>query len=327
MPRVLTLGLFAAIAAVLLPQSAVAHDSICSGTMRIIVPFGAGTSIDVAARAVATSIEKSMNQPAIVVNKPGASGQIASRELTESSPDGCTIGVMATAPLNLRGIKALRTNASYDIMSEFVAIGRLYAPPFLLAINGKRTGRTFDEFVAFARTHPGSVNIGTSYPLADAVVSQLSEHIGSSITHVQYRGADVNSLGDLIEDRIQGSVVTPGVVTEHFTNGTLSPLFVVARSRLAQLPHTPTAREIGIRGIERMESWVGLVGPHGLKPAIVSRLNAALSKALSEPTVKQTFERIGVEPDSSTPDEMEAVIRQQLAVWLDLEQKGVLKVD
>lgn len=303
-------------------------DKLCPGnTIKMVVQFGAGASIDVATRAVAASMEKRIGQQVVVVNMPGAGGQIAAQYVHDAMPDFCTVGSFSSAPFSMLPAqeKSKGKVPPYDSLSGFSPIGRTFETTFVLAVNKQFPARSMREFIAYAKLHPLKVNVGASYQLADVTLELLQSHFGIKVSPIPYRKGDVTSLPDLETDRIQAAVMTLGAALPRIENEQLYPLFVIAQRRHRSLPEVPTVDELGITELDGVRTWLGMMGPAGLPAGKVERFNQALAATLAEPEIVAALQKLGMKPDPSSPGELYAQIKRQIPAWEDLAERNIVK--
>ncbi len=230
-----------------------------SKPIRMIAPFPAGGLVDVLARAVGEEIAKSLGQPVIVENKPGAGGNIGADIVAKAEPDGYTL--LMTSP----GIQSINEflykTMPFDPDKAFTPISLVADMSMLVVVHPKIGVKTLKDLIDYARANPrklnfGSAGIGTTGHLGQALLVHAAK---IEVTHVPYRGA-APSVTDLIAGQIDGVVDNPPTVISHIRAGTIIPLAVAAKERLALLPDVPSAPEAGLPGWEA-SSWFGVVAP------------------------------------------------------------------
>lgn len=302
-------------------------DTLCpSNTIKMVVQFGPGASIDVATRAVAASMEKRLGQQIVVVNMPGANGQIAAQHVHDAAADFCTLGSFSSAPFAMLPAekKSKGELPPYDSLSGFSPIGRTFETTFVLAVNNQFPARSMGELAAYSKLHPNKVNIGVSYPLADVTLNLLRSRFGIEISSIPYRKGDVTSLPDLTADRVQGAIMTLGVALPRIESGQLRPLFVIAKARHPSLSEVPTADELGVTELDSVRTWLGMLGPRGLPTEKVESFNKALVATLAEPEIVGALQKLGMKPDPSSPGELHNQIKKQVPAWEDLVKRKIV---
>ncbi len=291
--------------------------------IRILAPFPAGGLVDVLARAVGDELSKSLGQPVIVENKPGAGGNIGADVAAKAAPDGYTL--LMTSP----GIQSINQflykTMPFDPEKAFVPISMVADMTMLVAVHPKTGIKTLKQLVDFAHANPGKLNfgsagIGTTGHLGQA----LLVHVGKmNMTHVPYRGA-APAVKDLIAGQIDGTVDNPPTVLSHIKAGTITALAVAGKRRLDVLPEVPTSTEAGLPGWEA-SSWFGLVAPAGTPSAIVKRLHAEVAKAVKSPILQKLSAR-GMRMVGDAPEEFEAFIVAERKKWGEIIKAADIKV-
>jgi tripartite-type tricarboxylate transporter receptor subunit TctC len=284
--------------------------------IRIIAPFPAGGLVDVLARAVGDEISKSMGQPVIVENKPGAGGNIGAELVAKAAPDGYTL--LMTSP----GIQSINQflykTIPFDPEKAFTPISLVADMPMLVLVHPKTNIKSLKDLVAAAKANPnklnfGSAGVGTTGHLGQA----LLVHVGDmKVTHVPYKGA-APAVNDLIAGHIDGVVDNPPIVMAHIKSGTITPLAVAAKERLSVLPDVPTSVEAGLPDWQA-SSWFGLMAPAGTPPAIVQRLQAEVQKALKQPSMQRFITESGIKLVGNTPEEFDRLIVAERKKWGDI---------
>ena len=308
--RVLT-GLFAGIAVFV--STAAMAQTYPNQPIRIIAPFPAGGLVDVLARAVGDEMSKSMGQPVIVENKPGAGGNIGAELVSKAAPDGYTL--MMTSP----GIQSINQflykTMPFDPDKAFTPISLVADMPMLVLVNPKTGIKSLKDLVAAAKANPsklnfGSAGVGTTGHLGQA----LLVHVGDiKVTHVPYKGA-APAVNDLLAGHIDGVVDNPPIVMAHIKAGTVTPLAVAAKERLSVLPDVPTSVEAGLPDWQA-SSWFGLMAPAGTPPAVVKRLNEEVVKALKQPSLQRFVTESGLKLVGNSPEAFNTLIVDERKKW------------
>jgi tripartite-type tricarboxylate transporter receptor subunit TctC len=304
-------GLFAGIAACV--ATAAVAQPYPNQPIRIVAPFPAGGLVDVLARAVGDEMSKSMGQPVVVENKPGAGGNIGAELVASAAPDGYTL--LMTSP----GIQSINQflykSMPFDPEKAFTPISLVADMPMLVLVNPKTNIKSLKDLVAAAKANPnkmnfGSAGVGTTGHLGQA----LLVHVGDmKVTHVPYKGA-APAVNDLLAGHIDGVVDNPPIVMAHIRSGKLTPLAVAAKERLSVLPDVPTSVEAGLPGWQA-SSWFGLMAPAGTPPAVVQRLNEEVRKALKQPSMQRFITQSGIKLVGDSPEEFGKLIVDERKKW------------
>ena len=280
--------------------------------IHIIAPFPPGGLVDVLARALGDEMSRSMGQPVVVENKPGAGGNIGADIAAKAAPDGYTL--LMTSP----GIQSINQflykSMPFDPDKAFVPISMVADMSMVVVVHPKTGITTLKQLVDFAHAHPGKLNFGSAgIGTTGHLGLELLMHAGHmKFTHVPYKGA-APSVTDLIAGQIDGVVDNPPTVLAHIKAGSIRALAVAGRERLSVLPDVPTAAEAGLPDWEA-SSWFGLVAPAGTSKAIVDRLHAEVVKAVKSPRIQQLRQR-GMRIVGDTPKEFGDLIVAERKKW------------
>ncbi|MES2362406.1 MAG: tripartite tricarboxylate transporter substrate binding protein [Pseudomonadota bacterium] len=291
--------------------------------IRIIVPWPAGGSVDVATRVVAEKLSVSLGQPVVVDNRPGASGNIGAAAGAKAAPDGYTL-LVATTPMIIN--QSLYGGLPFDAVKSFAPVSLLVNLSYVLVVN-PTVANSAKELVAQAKARPGKISYASSGPGTQLhfLGEAFKQKAGIDIVHVPYKGAPP-ALADMIGGHIQ--MMFPGlpVVQPLLKAGQLKALAVVGKRRLALLPDVPTMAEAGFPGNDPVE-WYGVVAPAGTPKDIVTRLNVEIVKALNMPDAHALLSSKGFEPVSSTPEQFSALIESDQVSWASLVKQMNLRLN
>lgn len=281
--------------------------------LRIVAPFPAGGLVDVLARAVGDELAKTLGQPVIVENKPGAGGNIGADAVAKAEPDGYTL--LMTSP----GIQSINQflykSMPFDPETAFEPVSLVADMPMLVLVHPKTGIRSLKDFIAAAKAHPnklnfGSAGMGTTGHLGQALLVHVA---GVEVTHVPYRGA-APAVTDLVAGHIDGVVDNPPIVMPHIKAGAITALAVAAKERLAVLPDVPTSVEAGLPEWQA-SSWFGIMVPAGTSKEIISRLHSEIVKALKQPSMQRFITESGIKLVGNTPDEFAQLIVDERKKW------------
>jgi tripartite-type tricarboxylate transporter receptor subunit TctC len=293
--------------------------------IRMIAPFPAGGLVDVLARAVGEELAKTLGQPIIVENKPGAGGNLGADLVAKAEPDGYTL--LMTSP----GIQSINQflykTMPFDPDKAFAPISLVADMPMLVVVHPKAGAKTLKELIDVARANPGrlsfgSAGVGTTGHLGQALLTHVA---GISITHVPYRGA-APSVTDLIAGQIDGVVDNPPTVMPHIRAGTIIPLAVAAKERLTVLPDVPTSAEAGLPAWQA-SSWFGVVAPAATPPGVIARLHAEIAKAVRQPSMARFTTQSGARMVGDSPAEFAQLIRAERVKWGDIIRSAKISAD
>jgi tripartite-type tricarboxylate transporter receptor subunit TctC len=305
--------------------SAAAAQTYPNRPIRMIAPFPAGGLVDVLARAVGEELGKTLGQPVIVENRPGAGGNIGADIVAKAEPDGYTL--LMTSP----GIQSINEflykTMPFDPDKAFAPISLVADMPMLVVVHPKVGVRTLRELIDLARANPGKLNfgsagIGTTGHLGQALLTHVAR---INVTHIPYRGA-APSVTDLIAGQIDGVVDNPPTVIAHIKAGTIIALAVAGRQRLALLPDVPAAAEAGLPGWQA-SSWFGVVAPAGTPPAIIKRLHVEIATAVRLPAMQRFTSESGARMVGNTPDEFAGLIVDERGKWGEIVRSANISAE
>ena len=312
--------LVVALFATVLASTAQAQD-YPARPIQVIVPFAGGSASDVVTRIMLDRMAKSLGQPFIVDNRPGAGGNTGTQAAARTAPDGYTLVMSTVGPLAAN--RTLFKSLGYDPEKDFSPISLFAILPNVVVINAKLPPKTLKELVDYAKQRPkelnyGSVGVGSSQHLAGAYFEQIA---GVQLTHVPYR-----NIAQYTPDFIAGQVplgfqFLPNVVGM-ITSGDARVLAVSSPKRMTALPDVPTAKEAGLN--YETYGWLALLGPAGIPKPVIDRLHKAIEEAVSDATVRSRFTEQGAEPVSPGPDELQKFIASETAKWkAAIEKAGI----
>lgn len=304
------LALIAVLAA--LPFAASAQ-TFPTQSIRMIVPYPAGGSVDVLGRAVADKLTVALGHPVVADNRVGANGSIAHQMVAAAAPDGYTIGMSGTSPLVLAPHQI--KNLPYDTTKDFAFLACPGTTPFVLDVHPSLPVKNVRELVAYAKANPGKLNFGSAGLGNSAHLSAelFKQATGIDMVHVPYKG-NALAMNDLIGGQIQVLFDPVQTSLPQIAGGKVRPLAVTGKTRFAGLPDVPTVAESGYPGYEFVV-WYAFVAPAGTPAPIVAKLNAEINKVVRDPEMKARFASLGAELAESNPEECGAFIRRELRQW------------
>jgi tripartite-type tricarboxylate transporter receptor subunit TctC len=293
--------------------------------VKLLVPYAPGGAVDIMARLMAKELATLNGQPYVVDNKGGAGGAIAAAEVAHSAPDGYTILVGATGPNAI--VPALYgSRARFDPLKDLIPVSLVATTPYVLVVNPALPVKSVAELIAYAKTQSGKLNFssaGTGGPdhLAGELFKQLT---GVQATHVAYKGSGP-SLSDLVAGQVQYSFVSPLPAMPLVEAGKLRLLAVTGRQRSAAMPSVPTVAET-VPGFE-VTPWYGFFVPAGTPQAIVAKIAADAAKVVANPDVQNALRQRGLDPQTNSPAEFDALLRKEIPKWTGLIKDAGLKPD
>jgi tripartite-type tricarboxylate transporter receptor subunit TctC len=309
------LGSFAAFLAALFlsAASAVAQDWP-TRPVTIYMGFPAGSGVDVVARLLQPSLEKSLGQRLVIDYKSGAGGNLASEAVANAKPDGYTflLGTAATHGVNA----AIYTKLGFDVENDFTPIATIVDVPNVLAINPEVIdAKNVQDFIAKVKAAPGkysfaSTGNGTGTHLAFAA---FNAQAGLSMVHVPYKGGP-DATNSLLKGETCCVFALLQAMIQHAKAGKVRLLGVTTAKRVGAMPDLPTIAEQGLPGYESF-IWFGIFAPKGLDPAIAAKMNAALKTAIEDPEINRKLVELGNTPRYETLEQFKATVKRDRAKW------------
>jgi tripartite-type tricarboxylate transporter receptor subunit TctC len=286
--------------------AAPAHaETFPNKTIRIIVPYAPGGSIDLTARVIAKHLQDSVGQSVVVENKPGANAEIGIDDLMRSEPDGHTLIILSDSPVTIN-VHLSRVN--YDPLADLVPIGKVVSSPLILTANAKAGIKSIADLVAAAKAKPlsyATAAIGSSSYLTGEL---LQRDLGLTMQPVPYRGGG------------------PAAVAIASGEVQLIALGISDPERARSMPDIPTLREAGVPNFSAV-SWLAMFAPRGTPDDRVARLNAEIAKILAMPDAQKILLAAGLEPAPNSPSEMRRIIETDDKKWGELIKALGLKVE
>jgi tripartite-type tricarboxylate transporter receptor subunit TctC len=280
--------------------------------LKLVVPYTAGGQFDVVARMVAERMSKSLGQPVIVENKPGAGTLLGGEYVAKSKPDGYTLfyagaNAFAIAPHLFAKMPFQR--------SDFETVSLVSELPMGLVVHNSVPARTLQEFIAYVKANPGKVSFGSSGEVgAQQLLCELvKDRAGIDMKHIGYKGT-AQVLQDLLPGRLGASCDGLLAYAPHAKAGTVRILAVSSAQRLPALPDVPTFAELGIPDAT-VASWGGIMVPAGTPPAVRQKLHDAVVAAAQAPEVRKRITGDAAVPRTTTPEEFDAIIRADYDKW------------
>ena len=292
--------------------------------IRMIAPFSAGGGADTVARATAQKLTEILSQQVIVDNRPGASNIIGTDLAAKAAPDGNTILIANSVHTINAG---LLRKLPYDSVRDFLPISLIATTPFMMIVNPSLPAKSVRDLIFLAKSKPGQLNYaspgaGTAAHLA-AELFKLEADV--DIVHVPYKGI-AQALTDTIAGATQVMILSPSTALTQAKAGRVRALAVTGAKRSEAMPDIPTMQEGGLKGYE-FTSWYGLLAPRGVPRSSVTRLNAAVVKALEQEGMRNRLSSAGAEPQSSTPEQFGDLINREIKKFTNLVQRSKLTID
>jgi tripartite-type tricarboxylate transporter receptor subunit TctC len=303
-----------------LAQRMAAAETYPTRPVQVIVPFAGGSASDVLTRILLDRTSKSIGQPFIIDNRPGAGGNTGTLAAARATPDGYTLVGSGSGPVAAN--KTLYRELGYDPEKDFEPIAMIAVFPIVIVASTKLPVKTLKELIAYAKERPkelnyGSVGIGSSQHLAGAYFDQVTD---VRLTHVPYR-----NIAQYTPDLIAGTVPLgfqwlPNVLAA-LKSGGARALAVASKERMAALPDVPTTAEAGLPNYQA-SGWFVMLAPKGTPQPIVAKLNQETSAALSDPALREKYTEQGAEALVLTPDGVGKFIAAEIIKWREIITKA-----
>ncbi|APV51348.1 ABC transporter substrate-binding protein [Betaproteobacteria bacterium GR16-43] len=291
--------------------------------VRIVVPFAPGGGSDFIARYIARRLSEELKQPFIVENKPGAGGNIGTEQGIKSPPDGYTLTLIASSYTVNPSVYKI----NFDPVADMTPIVQISQGPLLIVTNPNVPAKTLGELVALSKAKPNEIYFASSG--SGSIVHAASEYFnlkaGTKMTHVPYKGSGP-AMTDTISGQTQVFFSSASTAMPQINAGKLRVLAVTTSKRIPALPNTPTVIEAGVAGYD-VTLWHGLIGPKGMPPEIVAKINGAVVKALKLKETEDQLQNDGVAPAGGTPEQFGKTIRTEIDMWRKVVADANIKAD
>jgi tripartite-type tricarboxylate transporter receptor subunit TctC len=295
-----------------------------SKPVTIVVPFPAGGTTDVLARAISTKLSGAIGQPVIVDNKPGAGATLGAAQVAKAGSDGHTLLMGA---VHHTVATSVYKNLSYNFEKDFAAITTVALVPNVLVVSAKAPYASVKDLVAAAKVKPEGLSYGSNGngTAQHMIGTQFQIETGSKLLHVPYKGSAPLTT-DLLGGQVNMSFDTITPVLPFIKEGKLKALAVTTATRSAALPNVPTLQEAGVPNIA-IGTWFGLLAPAAVPKPIVARLNAEVVKIINSPDFRKQMADIGAEPIGNKPEEMARQVREETEKFAGLVKAGKVTLE
>ena len=278
--------------------------------IRLLVGFPPGGSTDLAARILGNQLSQSLGQTVIVENRAGASGNIASEAVSRAAPDGYTLLMAATS---FAAAPAFFDKLTWDPVKDFTPVSLVATVPIMVVTTPALNIHTLKDLVAYSKQNPGKVNMASPGPTTLVRLSgeQFAQTAGLQWLTVHYKGG-APAMQDMLAGRGQVMFANISDVIAQVNGGKLDAIAVATPKRTAIAPDVPTIAESGYPGFS-FSTWQAVVGPAGMPPAVVARLNAEIHKAMALPEIQKQFLKLGTDASTGTPEELRTLLVEEVA--------------
>src|SRR5438876_546688 len=313
-----------AVAAVCLMTSVLAQTAYPTKPVKIIVPYSAGGPADIYARFIGDRLQKTLAQPFVIENRPGAGAIIGTDVVAKSSPDGYTLLMMSnTHTVN----ESLFTKKPYTLMRDLAPVSPINYSDLLLVVHPSVPANNLKELIVLAKSKPGALNYassgpGTPYHMAGELFKAMA---GVDIVHVPHKGSDqarTAILGKQV-DMMFDAITT---MAANARAGRVKALASSGKARSPVTPDVPTLAEAGVPGYEAT-IWLGLMAPAGTPRPILEKLNVEVNKVVNAPEVKEAWAKQGAAPMAMTLEQFDRFLREDIVKWANVVKLSGAKVD
>ena len=309
--RLAALPLIAALLTAML-SPALAQGKYPSRSIRVMLPFAAGSVSDVTLRILAEKLGTRLNTSIVIDNQPRAGGTTAALAVKTSPPDGYSLVTFSSSTaISVSLLKSL----PYDPVGDFIPISGISTFANIIAVNSSSPYRTLGDLLAIAREKPGVLNVGTT---TVGSTNNLAAHLLKSMTGLSFVIVPFRTPGELVtavlRNDVDAVIQSYGALKSAVESNQLRALGSTTPKRAAYAPQVPTVDEAGVKGFD-VVTWNGAFAPAGTSPEVIGTLNRELRATLAEPELMQRYAELGLEPLPSTPDELAHQLRAEIDKW------------
>jgi tripartite-type tricarboxylate transporter receptor subunit TctC len=306
----------------LVPAAPCTAQDYPSRPVKMIIPFGAGGPTDIFTRLLAEELRKSLKEPFVMENRPGAGTIIGTDAAAKSPPDGYTLLMISATQTTT---ETLVPNKPFKLMRDFVPVASLLNSELVMVVHPSVPVNTVKEFIALAKSKPGALNyassgVGSNYHMAGELFKNLT---GTDILHVPYKGSS-GARNDIISGQIEMMFDSLPSMVPMIKAGRVKALGTTGKVRSATLPDVPTLSEAGVPGYEAT-IWIGVMAPAGTPQPIVTLLSTEINKILARPDVKEAWEKQGATPMIMKPEEFGVYVQSEIDKWARLIKANNIK--
>ena len=313
-----------ALAGLLLAVVPAAAQDWPTKTVRIIVPFGPGSTPDMVGRLIADHMQQKLGQSFVIENRPGASANTGTDLVAKAEPDGYTIGISLGGPLAINTL--LFAKLPYDPAKDLALITMLTTQPSALVVHASLGVNSVAELVDLLRRNPGKYNYGSigNGSLSHLAMEALALKSGTTMVHVPYPGSP-QAMTAVLRNDVQMACMPAIAVTPHVASGQVKVLAQSLAQRSKLLPDYPTLKESGI-DVEA-DAWTGLIAPAKTPDAIIAKIHGAVVDTLGKPAIREKFATQLMEPVPTTPAQFRTKIDADLARWAPVIKAIDIKIN
>ena len=282
-----------------------------SKPVRMVVPFGAGSSTDIVARIIGQPLGQALGQPVVVETKPGADGIIAAQDVVKSAADGHTIFLATNSPLS--AAPHLKKNVPYHPLNDFTPISFVGNYTFFIVVHPSVPAKNLAELIDFARKNPGKLNYASGNTTSIVSTAMFATLAKISMTHIPYK-TEPPAITDLLSGQIHLMFSSYSTVAPHLKEGKIRALVTTLPERSPLIPEVPSIVEAGFPKFP-IVPWAGMVGPAKMPKEVVERLNRELNAILKRPDVRESLAKQAFAGRGSSVEELATYLKEQFDVW------------
>jgi tripartite-type tricarboxylate transporter receptor subunit TctC len=291
--------------------------------IKLFVGFSPGGGLDISCRHWAQRLGQKLGQPVVVENRPGASGELAVKQVITAKPDGYTLACLSGS----NTISSAKPDAPFDIRKDVAPVTQMTHFTFVLYVNPTLPVRTFPELVAYAKAHPGklnygSVGVGSTPHLA---FEYLKLRTGIDVVHVPFKGT-AQTVSAIIGGEVEVGLDAIAALKPHIDAGTIRPIAVVSTGRAPTLPNVPGMQESGFKDID-ITAFSGVAAPAGTPRAIIDLLNRHLNAILQEPETKAMFAAQGYDVAGGSPEDFAKTLAADVTRWSTVVHDARIRIE
>jgi tripartite-type tricarboxylate transporter receptor subunit TctC len=295
------------------------------GVIRFVVPYPAGGAADQISRLVINEAAQGLGTPVMIENKAGAAGMIAAEAVLRAEPDGATFYVGANAPMVIN--QAIYAKIPYDPAKDFVPVAGMGKAPLLLVTRKDLGAKNLAELIAMGKKEPGKLSMGSasSGNITHLAGEYASTTMGFKVTHVPFPGS-APAIASMMGNNVDIMFDALPSCLQQAKGGRIVPLAILDGQRFPALPDTPTAAELGFKGLEAA-AWFGVLARHGTPQSAVDQMNKAINDALKKPELVERLRNIGAQPMPGSPKEFAQFIDAERKLWMPLAKQLGVRAD
>jgi tripartite-type tricarboxylate transporter receptor subunit TctC len=309
----------------LVTSATLAQEAWPNHPIKLVVPFQAGSSTDVAARVIASRMSNVLNQTLVIENKIGASGFIGAEFVSKANNDGYTI-LWGTTSTQIIG-PIINGSAAYDPIKDFSPIGLIAFSPYILVTSGKSNVKTLKDLMELARSKPKEITYASAgnTSVGNLSAQLLSQTAKVSLSHIPYKSS-AQSVTDTMTGIVYMQFSSIAPVLTHLKTGSLKALAITSKQRISIFPDVPTVAESGYPGYEAL-LWMGLFTPQGVNNSIVEKITQALKVTLNDPEVQKTLQSQGLQPSNVFREELGSFVKSEINKWSQVIKTAGIQAD